>query len=625
MSTSTTEVIDVETDAAPPIDVDAEVSNGKPTRRIKNLRKAADVEPPEADAAISDSPVSEPKEAKPTYESEPDAREPREARKMGASAELKKLTNQEDMGLRQLVESFGADGAYKIGIARRDPTEVQDPATGKLVTTGGHLATVEELIDEDWLLKRYGGGTYALTFKSKDQRGSFVTRTHRTVKIAGEPNLSAMPRSIAPQSAMAPAGPPPENEKLVTKAFDLMASQIAEERRRADHAPKDTGESALVRVLESQIAAQARQMDALRAELREMANKPAAAPSAGDQMKDKLLDKLIDQDSARLQSVRMQYESELRQVKEIAAANEQRLRDSFEREREQIRTAQERELSRLTQSHELMMATIRASYESTHTATKSSHETNLKITESEVRKLERDNDSLRAEVKELKARKDKGILEQVAEMEKIKEAFGLDGDNDKTTADKIIELATNPEAISAVAGMFQKKEAAAPVAPPAPQQPQIFVGPGGKRFAVDPNSGQLIPLKRRVRQVAQHATEPAAEAAATEDLDIESQPAAQPVEPTVPEVAPEDLAKLIAYFEGSYNGGQEPEIVAQSIRSRMPEDVLGYLRDRMAEHGPAQGVDVFLAKVAKLPSTSPLSNQAGRNWVRKLCKALVGE
>jgi hypothetical protein len=615
---STEVQIESEETLPPPIDVDTEV-NGKAPRRIKNLRKVSDVEPAET------TPDDEPAKAAPAPVRES---EDRETRKLGGSSELKKLANQEDMGLRQLVESFGADGAYKIAIARRDPTEVQDPATGKLVTTGGHLTTVEEVIDEDWLLKRYGGGTYALTFKSKDQRGSFVTRTHRTVKIAGEPNLTALPRSaVQIVGGAVVAGPPPENEKLVTKAFDMMASQIAEERRRADHQPKDTGESALVRVLETQLAAQGRQMDALRAEMREMANKPAPSQSAGDQMKDKLLDKLIDQDSARLQSVRMQYESELRQVKEIAAANEQRLRDSFEREREQMRTSQERELARLTQSHDLMMATIRASYDSTNTATKSSHETNLKITESEVRKLERDNDALRVEVKELKAKKDKSLIEQVTEIEKVKEALGLDGDNDKTTADKLIELATNPEAISAVAGMFTKKEApAAPVQQQAPAQPQIFVGPGGKRFAVDPNSGQLIPLKRRVRQVAQQtsAAEPAAEGT-TEDLDIEQPPAQQAAEPTVPEVAPEDLERLIAYFEGAYNGGQEPEIVAQSVRSRLPEDVLGYLRDRMAEHGTAQGVDVFLAKVAKLPSTSPLSNQAGRNWVRKLCKALVGE
>jgi len=37
------------------------------------------------------------------------------------------------------------------------------------------------------------------------------------------------------------------------------------------------------------------------------------------------------------------------------------------------------------------------------------------------------------------------------------------------------------------------------------------------------------------------------------------------------------------------------------------------------------GVDGFMSKVAKLQSASPLASQAGRNWVRKVGKALVGD
>jgi len=45
--------------------------------------------------------------------------------------------------------------------------------------------------------------------------------------------------------------------------------------------------------------------------------------------------------------------------------------------------------------------------------------------------------------------------------------------------------------------------------------------------------------------------------------------------------------------------------------------VLAVIRNR--------GVDGFLTDVAKLEGTSPLASQAGRNWTRKVGKALLGE
>jgi hypothetical protein len=77
------------------------------------------------------------------------------------------------------------------------------------------------------------------------------------------------------------------------------------------------------------------------------------------------------------------------------------------------------------------------------------------------------------------------------------------------------------------------------------------------------------------------------------------------------------LATAISYLEKAFSGNQEPATVATSVRPFLAEEIMQSIQ--------SVGIDVFFAKVAKLPSASPLSSQAGKNWVRKVGKALVGE
>jgi hypothetical protein len=85
----------------------------------------------------------------------------------------------------------------------------------------------------------------------------------------------------------------------------------------------------------------------------------------------------------------------------------------------------------------------------------------------------------------------------------------------------------------------------------------------------------------------------------------------------IPALDPAKLEMAISYLERAYSGNQDPETVAVSARPIMPEEIMQSIQ--------ALGIDVFFAKVAKLPSASPLASQAGKNWIRKVGKALVGE
>jgi hypothetical protein len=97
--------------------------------------------------------------------------------------------------------------------------------------------------------------------------------------------------------------------------------------------------------------------------------------------------------------------------------------------------------------------------------------------------------------------------------------------------------------------------------------------------------------------------------------------ATPPIE--LPEIDPENIQRLVGFLERAYDGKQDPEVVARSSRTAVPEEVMTWLRQNDTEQ--VSGVDLFMSKVAKLPSTSSLSTQGGRNWLRKVGKALVGE
>lgn len=549
-----------------------------------------------------------------------------------SSPELKELRQEEDKTIRQMVESFGIDGAFQIVVKRLEPEETRDPATGRMVKCGGHVGTTEKIIDEDWLARKYGGGKYALIIRRRNQQGSYVFAAQKTVTVAGEPNLSDLPGFVAPvpaSSAAAAGGATTEPPSVVTKVLEMAAQQVAAATERADRREEprviaNPAMDAMVSMMKEQLAQANAVVESMRREIMEMRNQPAPPQ---DTYKERMLDKMMDGDSARLNAVRMQFESELRTAKENAIAEEKRLRDSFERDKLYMMQSHEREINLLRSSYESQMTSLRSSHEVQLSSARLGHDSQTKLQESEIRRLERDNSELRVEVKDLRAKKEKGILEQLKDVETIKDALGVDEGGDKSTGDKILEAVTNPEAWAAVSNMWrgrQQPAAPAPVAPQLPLQPRVMAGPNGQRFVLQPN-GEYAPAKRRRRVPVAAAPAATGEAPPTGADGEAVAEAAEVEEAPVPVIDPADLDQLVTFFEGAFAAGQEPEIVAQGVKGRIPGEVLTYLRDRVTELGLARGVDTFLAKVAHLPGTSPLVAQAGRNWIRKVGGALVGE
>lgn len=507
---------------------------------------------------------------------------------------LKDLQISEDMNIKEIVEALGQSGAFKIAVSRIDPTEVRDPQTGRLVKCGGHLKTYDHAIDEEIIQQRHGGGKFELRFNRRGRNGGYPFLTARRIEVAGEPNLDEL-RQTMPPAAAAPA--PTQNQEspsVVARAMEVMERQLDKERT-PQHAPVDVAAitaplQQMIASLQQQMTAQRESSDKLISELRADLAAARAFKPPEDPVKEKLLGSLIDGESGRITSLRLQHESEMRTLKANAIEDEKRLRDSFDRDKSSLIASFDRERQTMMHSHEMTIAGM-----------KSSHDTQIKVLDGQIRALERDNSELRTEVKELRAKKEKSLVEQVKEIQVIKDTLGLDEQAESGVVDKIAEVMTDPNATALVGSLFsRKKDAAAQQQaaqqqapqgpPPGGYQRQIVKSPDGQQWVLEPDGKLTGPVRRRGKSAAS--------------------------EPDIPVISPETISQAVNFLERAFEGGADPETVATGAKSLVPAEVIQVL----ADHGP----DVFMTKVAKIPLSSPLSSQEAKNWIRKLSKAIVG-
>jgi hypothetical protein len=509
-----------------------------------------------------------------------------------ASPVVQAIRNQEDLSLKEYLDSLGSQGSYKVNITRELPRSIR--VNGKEISTEGHLDTVDCNADEEYIKREFGGGKYKLRIMKKNGKGSFLFEAHRTVTIAGDPNTDRLPNAqaaAAPSLAQDNGGPTILKEVLGVMNTQLERAQAAQQPRGIDPAVQQ-----MIEQMNRQSDQREKQMAALQARIDAMSNqKPEVDP-----LKDKMLNSLMDGNAGHVEALRIRQESEIRQLKESAHQDLARVQDRHDRDVSAMRASHELALASVKASYDREIAAMRHLQQVTEQATGASQGIQVTTLTRDIARLERDNTELRQEVRELREKKDKPLLEQMKDMNAIKEALGVDEGGEKSGLDKLADLLTNPEAVATVAGIFQKKEAA-----PAPVQaialkPRIVQSRTTRDRFVQQPDGQLIPVKKIPKVVTQ------------ED-------GSQLVLPDIP---PEQVAIVIQYLERAFSAGQEPVIVAQSGKAILPADILSWIQGNDNDH--TNGVDLFLSKVAKLPSTSPLASVLGRNWVRKVGKALVG-
>lgn len=515
---------------------------------------------------------------------------------------MQQMHNNEDRNLVGWLEEIAPGGAIRVKVTR------QSPKVWKGLNVGGVLQTYTQQIDEDFIRDHHGGGDFYLIVQKPRPNGSgWVYAGGRVLTIAGDPRTDDVYRDKSGEVAPAAAGP---TNGIVDRALSSMERQLEREQERQERERRQDRQQPASSAPDSEylrllMAPMQKQLDHMGAMLRDKDHQLDQArlvpPPPRDEFRDKMLDKMLDGENARITSLRSQYESELRQVKQSAMDNEARLRDSFDRDKLALGMSHDRELS-----------TLRSSYDMRFSAQESSGATSRALMDGEIRRLQADLSEAKHELATLRLKKDKTILEQATEFSAIKEAIsditGGDEAKDKSGFEKALEFASN---LPAVQGALQKV-VSGETAPAVdqngnrPQQaqqvqqtstrPRLLTGPDGNLYKQLPD-GNVQLVRRRAAQAPPVVTVGSGEAAAQN-------------------ISPGTIKIAVDFLEAAFRSGQESDQVATSVRSMIPAEVLAVIR--------ARGVDAFLADVAKIEATSPLATQAGRNWVRKVGKALLG-
>lgn len=520
-----------------------------------------------------------------------DKEESRAAGRLTQTPEQLIRRREQDQSVNDWLDGLRDIGPLQFKLARMSPKFIGNKKCN------GHLTTLEGFTTEDEISERFGGGTYKITVMRRAADGSWRFYTTTTIEIAGDPRMDSLPgaENQGSPSAVAASRAAEIHERSESSAVERMTTILEKRLDRAESAGSNQAETMkmFMRPMELQIASLQDALKESSAALREAGKTPV------NPHQDQLITKLIDGDSSRMTALSEKLQSEMRMLQEHAREDEKRLREEHKRD-----------MDRLERQHEREIATLKAAYEQVTNANTLAHKTSGTVQEAEIRRYERELIELRAEVKELRAKKDMTLLEKVKEVDAIKDMLGAGDDEkeEKSTLEKLVEVAVNSDKLMGLAGKFMGGDPAAAAAQAAAAQKaaaavQAAKGPRvlrdrrtGETFLRTPE-GDRIPV--RPRRMVQEGVD------------------GTPTPDAPPPIDPEKVAMATMFLQTAFANNHDPVNVATTARSAVPEEILQAIRDH--------GVDDFLNKVAKLPSTSPLSTQAGRNWTRKLGKALIGE
>jgi hypothetical protein len=529
--------------------------------------------------------------------------------KRGTSREGKafsELREEDNKSVVEWLKGFAASGApIKVQVKRREPKYVIDQQTGQRITTAGLLETFDREITEEEVQQQFGGGIYQVIVMVRNKKGKFEYEAARQFEVAGEPVLTNLPGRVPTKEPTIIHAPEAKTDPLAIKAFDMLTEQVRNNQRQQSHGPTQADQIALMNTMlepmRQQNASLLATIAALQTDLREARKGDPTETSFSSRM----MDKLIDQDTARLTAQRTQFESEIRTLKENAREDEKRLRDAFERDKQYLHNQHEREV-----------ASIRTGYDQQIAVLNASHALSVKILENENRRLEKDNTKLDTEVSALRNKKDPSLKDKIDEINAFKDLVGGD-DEGKSTVARVIEGVANSPLGAGLAGLAERALSGAPAQQAQaqahvvqPQQPSARVAK--LRLIRDKRTDQVYDQHgRTLTRVNQQPAQP--------QVNLETGEVTPPVTPPapIPYIDPEQVRLATMFMLNGYQNGTEPLTFAESARPHVSKEILGALQTMM--------LDDFLTKVAQLDGTSPLRTQAGRNWLRKVVKHLLGE
>lgn len=499
------------------------------------------------------------------------------------------LARLEDRSLGEwFSELGGASGTCIIKVERKYPQDWQGHHIG------GHLAQFDEPFTEEELKARYGGGKFYIRTWTRSASGGVKWGGGRTVTIAGDPKISGelqQEREKEPVTLLRDDGP----VTLQQKALDHMQSLATSAQKRTWQLEDEAREEAksknaidptllnlamdppAMKAMEARLAELTRSLEKKDAQILELITKKPESTFS-----EKLATELIGGENSRIEALRENFASERRQLQQSAQDDLKREREHLTNELQTRERAHEREISTLRESQSMQVKSIEQAYEA-----------RLDGMKGRISDLERQLTETKTEVVELRAKKDKGPIDAMEEVVRIKttlEGLGLGGQpevEEKSWPERLMETVMQSPLAASVASRIENAPAAAPQPMPrrtvrraAPQQPGV--------------SGPPVPTRKRGQQ-----------------------PPVQPVPSQGIQLNAAEVTVAINFIESAVKNGTDPTAFAQSVRTMVPAQILDLLR--------TYGADRFLDQIAGqvIDGGSVLRTMSGRQFMRKVTRVLI--
>jgi len=491
----------------------------------------------------------------------------------------RKFREEYEENLLDYLRSLASETPIRVTVIR------EMPRVWRGQNIEGTLDSYEDPISEDEIRELWGGGKYKLVIYTPSAKGSWQYATARKVKIAGDPKVSGLINTSNNNE---------ETPSVVRDAMRMSQAMIDRAQQRADRAEESSmrrpeGPDAATRLLMQEFAEVRREMAAKDERIFQLMSTKPSNSSA-----DMLLGKMVDGESARMQSLRQQVESELRMKNDMHRAEVDRLHARYEDGAKRQEDQHKREIDNLIRAHDNQMTVMKSSYDG-----------QVAGYTREIAHLDRQLTAAQKEVAELRAKKDKSPVETLTELAAMKEAMesfsGKSDDEGGSTVERIIGSVMGSPLLE---GIATRVAGGAPAQNPA-QEPET-----------ETSEEPELPLNRPVQLPDGRIIMRKADGSIVQIRKKEAPPA--PTGGAV-KVSDKEIEVAVQFMENALLSDTDPVAFARTARNLLPSLASGPLGQLLK----VQGVDAFLERVAVLKPGSTLLQQHGKNWTRKVAVAVI--
>jgi len=496
----------------------------------------------------------------------------------------RKFREQANASLFDYLKSMQTETPIKVSVIR------ELPKTWEGRSIEGTLDSFEEPISEEEIRDLFGGGKYKLVIYTPSAAGSWQYATARKLKIAGDPKLDG----LITTGSSSKNNREEESPSVVRDAMRLSQSMVERAQERADRADQERyrrpeGADQTTKMLMNELASLRHEMAAKDERLFNMAtSKPESS------VLETLFGRSLEGESARMAGLRQQTESELRMKNDMHKAEIDRLHQRYEDIAKRQEEQHLREISNLTRANDNQMTIMKASYDG-----------QLAGYTREISHLDRQLTVAQKEVAELRAKKDKSLLDSMSEMAAMKSAFEEFGGGKEEQGGALERIVGNVMGSPLLEGIASR----------------VAGGPGAMGADMPQQYAQEeepeIPVGRPVQMPDGRVIFRKADGTIMQIRKKEGVPA--PTGEPGSDISDEEIGIAMQFMESALAADANPVEFGRTARNLAPSLSSGPIQALLR----TQGVDAFLARVAKLNPNSALLSQHGKNWVRKVAAVLL--